>query len=150
MEFPSDLPGFVHYRGRGSQTFMRLRNLEYSVGVPAWAEEWGVYRRDLFLGSRLAWRPMADLPAHWLPFLTRPREDTLSRLQRPWELWEAMYWRASSPRWPATFKQAFVVFHREYGEWPDRRWPLMPLVAADEFRRVRDVPMERLVPKEQS
>lgn len=64
--------------------------------------------------------------------------------------WERMYWRACSKKWQATFRQAFALFAQENNwRWPDRSWPLMPLHEQDEKRRVADVPMDRLVPKEQ-
>lgn len=62
--------------------------------------------------------------------------------------WIRMYWRARSAKWDATFREAFAMFARE-NDWgyPSKDWPLMPLEVLDEFRRVADVPPERLVPK---
>jgi superfamily II DNA or RNA helicase len=64
-------------------------------------------------------------------------------------VWERMYYRARSKKWSATFRQAFGMFAQENrGFWPDRNWPLMPLSDVDTFNLVRDVPADRLVPKE--
>lgn len=63
--------------------------------------------------------------------------------------WKRMYYRARSKKWNATFRQAFAMFAQEndWG-WPSKSWPLMPREALDDFRRVADVPYERLVPEE--
>lgn len=61
------------------------------------------------------------------------------------ELWKRMYFRARSPKWSATFRQAFAMFARENNfQWPDRSWPYMPINPADEYLKVVDVPRERL------
>ncbi len=64
------------------------------------------------------------------------------------EIWRRMYYRARSPKWNATFRQAFALFaHENDGAWPDPSWPLMPIDPVDQFRLVADVPMDRLVPR---
>jgi hypothetical protein len=56
-----------------------------------------------------------------------------------------MFYRACSAKWDATFTQAFATFARENNyAWPDPAWPLMPLYEHDHFRRVVDVPLDRL------
>jgi hypothetical protein len=64
--------------------------------------------------------------------------------------WKIMYYRAKSKKWNASFQQAFALFAREnYGQWPDRTWPLMPLTEHDAYRKVSDVPYDRLIPERQ-
>jgi superfamily II DNA or RNA helicase len=61
------------------------------------------------------------------------------------KLWERMYYRAKSKKWDATFRQAEAVYAQENGwSWPSRMWPLMPIDPSDFFRKVADVPRERL------
>src|SRR5262249_15436427 len=61
------------------------------------------------------------------------------------KLWERMVYRAHSPKWRATFRQAEGLFCRENsGLHPDRRWPLMPLDPYDFYLPVARVPVERL------
>ena len=63
-------------------------------------------------------------------------------------VWERMYYRARSDKWDATFWQAAALFAQEnHWGWPDPSWPLMPVEERDWFRRVKDVPRERLVQK---
>ena len=66
--------------------------------------------------------------------------------------WEKMFWAArKSPRWQPTFAGAAAYFASEnYWNWPDPTWPYMPLdgdQGLDWHRLVREVAMERLVPK---
>lgn len=59
--------------------------------------------------------------------------------------WEAVYWRARSKKWDATFRQAMAKFAEEnYWQWPDRTWPLMPVEPLDFFRKVAAVEPHRL------
>jgi superfamily II DNA or RNA helicase len=61
------------------------------------------------------------------------------------KLWERMYHRGRSKRWNATFKQAFAVFASENGwRWPDLSLPLMPVDPLDVYRKIADVPRDRL------
>jgi hypothetical protein len=63
--------------------------------------------------------------------------------------WDRMLWRAKSKKWNATFKQAEAMFAYEHdGFWPSHDLPGMPTDPLDFFRRVNDVPMSRLIPKE--
>lgn len=61
--------------------------------------------------------------------------------------WMRMYWRARSPKWSATFRQAFAMFASE-NNWgyPARHWPLMPKDEYDDCRLVSEVAMDRLNP----
>jgi superfamily II DNA or RNA helicase len=64
------------------------------------------------------------------------------------EAWEKMYWRARSEKWNATFNQAATMFAQENNwGWPPRNLPLMPTDPLDWYRRVKDVPRDRLIPK---
>jgi hypothetical protein len=66
------------------------------------------------------------------------------------KIWERMYWRSRTEKGARTFAAAFAMFAREnYYQYPDPSWPFMPLNELDVFRLVADVPMNRLVPKEQ-
>ena len=59
-----------------------------------------------------------------------------------------MYWRAQSDKWNATFSQAAAMYAQENNwGWPPRDLPLMPTDPLDWYRRVKDVPRERLTPK---
>jgi DNA repair protein RadD len=61
------------------------------------------------------------------------------------KIWEKMYYRARSKKWNATFNQAEAMFAQENGWfWPPRDLPLMPVDPLDFFRRVSEVPRERL------
>lgn len=60
--------------------------------------------------------------------------------------WKSIYWAARSKKWNATFREAFYLFAKKnYWSWPSRSWPLMPLDELDTFRKVSDVPYERLI-----
>lgn len=61
------------------------------------------------------------------------------------QLWERMYYRARSQKWNATFRQAEAMFFRENYYWPPRTLRFMPKDPDDWFRKVADVPMERLI-----
>jgi superfamily II DNA or RNA helicase len=57
--------------------------------------------------------------------------------------WKRCYYRCL--KLGRTFRQAEAMYAMDNGwEWPPRTLPLMPLSEVDWFRRVRDVPMERL------
>lgn len=61
------------------------------------------------------------------------------------KLWERMYYRARSPKWNATFRQAAALFAEENDwRWPDPTWPLMPKDERDWYRSVSDVKPEDL------
>ncbi len=64
------------------------------------------------------------------------------------QLWERMYHRSRTETGQRTFRAAAALFAMEnrWG-WPNPSWPLMPIDADDWFRLVRDVPIDRLVPK---
>lgn len=61
------------------------------------------------------------------------------------DLWKRMYHRAKSKKWDATFRQAEAMFAQENGwQWPSRDLPLMPVDPLDWFKKVSEVPPERL------
>lgn len=61
------------------------------------------------------------------------------------DLWTKMYWRARNARWDATFRQAEAMFAQENNWcWPPRTLRFMPLEEDDFWRKVKDVPMDRL------
>jgi superfamily II DNA or RNA helicase len=64
------------------------------------------------------------------------------------KLWEQMYHRSCTKKGARTFNQAFALFAMEQNwQWPDRTWPLMPIDPMDVYRKVGEVPREKLVPK---
>jgi superfamily II DNA or RNA helicase len=82
------------------------------------------------------------------------RESDVFRPRRVYQgpnaakLWERMYYRSRTEKGQRTFAAAACLFAREnrFG-WPARNLPLMPVEEMDYFRLVKDVPMERLIPK---
>lgn len=62
-------------------------------------------------------------------------------------LWEEMYFRARSKKWDATFKEAIGLFAHEHHFWPDPAWPLYPQERLDLYRKVANVPTDRLNPR---
>ena len=61
------------------------------------------------------------------------------------EKWKRMYYRARSKKWNASFKQAAAYFaYENFGQWPNKSWPLMPLEAKDWWMKVAELPSERL------
>jgi superfamily II DNA or RNA helicase len=65
--------------------------------------------------------------------------------------WKKMYYRARSQKWDATFRQAEAMFAVENNwDYPDRSWPFMPRDMIDFHRKVREVPMDRLIQPEAS
>lgn len=63
--------------------------------------------------------------------------------------WQSMYYRSRTDKGSRTFRAAEALFASENNWcWPDKHWPLMPVNEEDRYRLVRDVPFERLVPKE--
>ncbi len=70
----------------------------------------------------------------------------LSRKPNNAKIWEKMYYR--SRRAGRTFRAAEALFAKE-NNWfyPPRDLPLMPIEIGDWFRKVRDVPVERLTRK---
>jgi predicted RNA-binding Zn-ribbon protein involved in translation (DUF1610 family) len=72
-----------------------------------------------------------------------PRRVMQSR--RGQEIWRTMYFRSRAYKKGRTFQAAMALFARENKyQWPDRRWPFMPIEDIDFFRRVDSVPRERL------
>lgn len=59
-------------------------------------------------------------------------------------LFREMYFRGCSKKWNATFAQVVANFYHEHHYWPPRDIPLMPREPIDYYRKVRDVPKERL------
>lgn len=73
----------------------------------------------------------------------RPRR--IAKPPRAEELWERMYHRAKSPKYDATFRAAYSLFARENDwTWLPQDLPLMPKDPEDWYRKVADVPLERL------
>lgn len=66
-------------------------------------------------------------------------------LQKPntCQLWAQCYYRAKNSG-KMTFRQAEALFVHENHYWPPRTLPLMPVQDLDWYRRVRDVPKDRL------
>jgi superfamily II DNA or RNA helicase len=62
--------------------------------------------------------------------------------------WTSMYWRAFKSKQGMTFRQAAGLFAHENHYWPPATLPLMPRERIDWYRRVKDVPVENLIPKE--
>lgn len=62
------------------------------------------------------------------------------------EKWKAMYHRARSKKWNATFRQAEALFFYENHYWPPHDLPLMPKDRGDWWRRAADVPCDGLIP----
>ncbi len=61
------------------------------------------------------------------------------------KLWERMYYRSRTEKGDRTFRAAMALFAYENNfQWPDLDWPLMPVDEHDFFRKVIDVPRERL------
>lgn len=66
------------------------------------------------------------------------------------KIWERMYWRSRTEKGDKTFRAAAALFATENNwGWPDHHWCLMPTDPLDWYRKVKDVPMEKLtrVPK---
>lgn len=61
-------------------------------------------------------------------------------------LWKRKYFAAKKGKSRMTFAQAIGWFVTEHHYWPPRTLPYMPVDQFDYFRRVCDVPYERLVP----
>lgn len=98
--------------------------------------------------TRGAWRPsrmvvQADgtLTPHvghaWNPRVTKLEDDTE-------EKWARCYWQARNSKKGMTFEQAIGNFVRQHKYWPPRTLKYMPVVERDLYRRVADVPRERL------
>ncbi len=60
------------------------------------------------------------------------------------ELWEKMYWRSMKYKKGRSFKQAMGLYCYENGFYPDRSFPFMPTDESDLYRKVDQVPRERL------
>lgn len=61
------------------------------------------------------------------------------------ENWIKMYYRAFNSKNRMTFRQAIACYQSENQfQYPDHSWPFMPFETIDLFRRVADVPRERL------
>jgi superfamily II DNA or RNA helicase len=63
------------------------------------------------------------------------------------KLWERMYWRARKSKRPMSFRQAEALFFQDHGYYPPRTLPFMPREENDWFRKVSEVPFDRLIPK---
>jgi superfamily II DNA or RNA helicase len=64
------------------------------------------------------------------------------------KVWERMYYRAKNKG--MTFRQAEALYSRENNYlWPSHEMPLMPRDPLDWFKKVIDVPVERLTPKKE-
>jgi superfamily II DNA or RNA helicase len=62
--------------------------------------------------------------------------------------WKRMYYRARNAG--QTFHQAEALYAKEHDwRWPPRTLPLMPITDRDWYRKVNDVPFDRLFPREQ-
>lgn len=60
-------------------------------------------------------------------------------------IWARMYHRSKTASGARTFLAAEALFAKENKwAWPDRSWPLMPRYDRDRWRKVADVPMDRL------
>lgn len=59
--------------------------------------------------------------------------------------WEKCYWIAYHSKTKMTFQQAIGLYQRDnFWKYPDSQWPFMPIETLDLFRRVCDVPRDRL------
>lgn len=68
--------------------------------------------------------------------VTKEKSDTAKR-------WERYYF--GQQRANRTFNQAYAWFFHEEGYWPPRNLPLMPKEDQDWFRKIKDVPRDRLI-----
>lgn len=72
-----------------------------------------------------------------------PERVTKDRRPDAMKLWEKMYFRCLNR--DATFRQGMALYAYENDwNWPARDWPLMPFADRDLFRKVSEVPRERL------
>lgn len=61
------------------------------------------------------------------------------------EIWKRMYFRSKTASADRTFLAAEALFaYENKWQWPDRSWPLMPVLDLDRWRKVADVPADRL------
>lgn len=60
--------------------------------------------------------------------------------------WVRIFWASRKMKKnPRTFRAAFAFYaEQSHWNWPDPAWRFMPLNEADRYRRVADVPLERL------
>lgn len=58
--------------------------------------------------------------------------------------WEKMYFRSRTKKGDRSFRAAMALFAHENHSWPSKDWPFMPIHELDYFRKVADVPRERL------
>ncbi len=63
-------------------------------------------------------------------------------------LWESFYWRAKRSKNHMTFRQAEALFFLEHHYYPPRSLPMMPREEKDWGRRVVDLPIGMLRPKD--
>jgi superfamily II DNA or RNA helicase len=63
------------------------------------------------------------------------------------EKWRRMYYRSLKPAAKnRTFRAAAALFAMEnYFQWPDERWPFMPINYLDRYRPVKEVPVDTLI-----
>ncbi len=151
---PFDLPRLIHYCHRdGNQSYALPWRMSHSCCLPKDAVFWKAFpgfRTDPDTGLLVplpggGWRPVADLPAGWLPWLTR--EAVCDFYATNLSEWEVMRGQAVARFW--TFRQLLYFYREKHGRWPDPLWPGMPLDPMHNYRKVRDVPPEELVPEVQ-
>jgi superfamily II DNA or RNA helicase len=58
--------------------------------------------------------------------------------------WKSIYFRARKSRNGMTFRQALGLFYYEHHYYPPNNLPFMPKEPIDSYRRVKDVPTEKL------
>lgn len=78
--------------------------------------------------------------------LYRPLDRRIVKAEKDLKDWESCYFRAKKSKSRMTFAQAITLFamDREWKEWPSPDFKYMPIHVVDRFRRVCDVPRERL------
>lgn len=78
--------------------------------------------------------------------LYKPLNHRLAKGEKDLKDWEKCFWKAYKSRSKMTFAQAIglFAFERDFKEWPSPDFKFMPKYAVDRFRRVCDVPRERL------
>ncbi len=76
------------------------------------------------------------------------KQKKISKDEAAMKLWEKCFWTAKRSKKGMTFRQAEAWFYQnsEDRSWPSRDLPLMPTNEIDFYRRVADVPYDRLIP----
>lgn len=97
---------------------------------------------------RKAWRPsrmVVQADGSLVQHTGHAHRPRAVRLEADTEVkWKKCYWRARNARRGMTFQQAIGLFVRDNHYWPPMTLKLMPVHQRDLFRRVADVPPERL------